>query len=441
MFKRMKMPSCIQLELTNLCNQKCRHCYNYWREGDFSPIMLSREKLDFMLDEFIKCRVFNVVFSGGEPFINFDQLLYGVKKLTGAGISTTSDTNLMLATEDRLKMLYDAGLGHVLTSFNSYDEATNDFIVSCPGAQKKIIKGIEAARKVGMRVSVNIIISNLNKGHVYGTGKFLSQFGINKFFSTRTVPSIASGAELSRELTIDPKEELRVLDEMIRVRDDFGIPIGSLIQFPVCFLGDVEKYKDYVGRGCTAGKKMVCLDVHGNGHACVHEAKSYGNIFEIGLGGIWNNLEEWKDSGILPEDCRGCSWEDKCEGGCRFSAFTEHGDIRGRDRLMLGSEIMRNIPRKGIPKEIYDSVDNDTFYTLGTLRFRDEGDFYTISRLGADVVQAGPEIARFLEGLHKKRAEFTLKDLGLRWRDDLARAVFEGLVLPAKGNAGSRQTV
>ncbi|MCP4613779.1 MAG: radical SAM protein [Planctomycetes bacterium] len=430
MFKKMPTPSSVQLELTNICNQKCRHCYNFWRKGSFTPMKMSRSKLDFILDQCIDCKVFNVVLSGGEVFINFEQFLYAVDKLTKAGVGVSSDTNLMLATEDKMKKLYNSGLEHVLTSFNSYDEATNDFIVSLPGAQKKIIKGIEAARKAGIRVSVNFIVSNLNKDHVYKTGKFLSTFGINKLFSTRLVPSTDADPKFHEEALLKSEEEYKVLDDMIRVRDDFNIPIGSLIQYPVCFLKDVNKYKDYVSRGCPGGKKMVCLDVYGEGHACVHESKSYGNIFEIGLRGIWENLELWRTDEILPEDCRGCSWRNECEGACRFSALTSFGDLAGKDRLMTGSNVVYDILPEGVPETVYRQIEAKRFKTLRTVKFRDDGDFYTISRLGADVVQVAPQIGKFLEQKHHRQDEFSIEDFGREGRDILADALWKQLMVP-----------
>jgi radical SAM protein with 4Fe4S-binding SPASM domain len=391
---------------------------------------MTRDKLGFILDECIDCRVFNVVLSGGEPFTNFGQLLYAIDKLTKAGVGVSSDTNLMLATEDKMKRLFDAGLEHVLTSFNSYDEATNDFMVSLPGAQKKIIKGIRAARKAGIRVSVNFIVTNFNKNHVYRTGQFLSEFGINKLFSTRLVPSTAADPSFHEEALLTLRDEYRVLDDMIRVRDDFGIPIGSLIQYPVCFLKDVNKYRDYVGRGCPGGKKMVCLDAFGQGHACVHESKSYGNIFEIGLKGIWRNLERWRTDEILPEDCRTCVSRDVCEGACRFSALTVSGDLTGRDRLMVGSSAVQHINHASTSENIRTPTEPKHFRAVRNLKFRDDGGFYTISRRGSDVVQVVSEVGKFLEEKHVTKDEFSIEDFGREKSDIFTDAVKKRLMEP-----------
>ena len=41
-------------------------------------------------------------------------------------------------------------------------------------------------------------------------------------------------------------ETKQALDQAIKARDDFGLMIGTLVSYPICFLGDLEKYKDYI---------------------------------------------------------------------------------------------------------------------------------------------------------------------------------------------------
>ena len=46
-------------------------------------------------------------------------------------------------------------------------------------------------------------------------------------------------------------------------------------------MGDLEKYADFVGRGCPgqSGHQMS-INATGDTHSCAHEAEGYGNIFE-----------------------------------------------------------------------------------------------------------------------------------------------------------------
>ena len=70
----------INLELTELCNVKCRHCYNFWRDENMGSVTMDREQVDRTVDRFHEARVFHVGLSGGEPFAKFDILEYAIHK-------------------------------------------------------------------------------------------------------------------------------------------------------------------------------------------------------------------------------------------------------------------------------------------------------------------------------------------------------------------------
>ena len=74
MKRMLSAPTVVNLELTELCNVKCRHCYNFWRDESMGSVSLDQEKLDILIDKFADAGVFHVVLSGGEPMSNFDLL-------------------------------------------------------------------------------------------------------------------------------------------------------------------------------------------------------------------------------------------------------------------------------------------------------------------------------------------------------------------------------
>ena len=40
------------------------------------------------------------------------------------------------------------------------------------------------------------------------------------------------------------------LDELLKLKEEFGMNVGTLINYPLCMIGDLQKYQDFVGRGC-----------------------------------------------------------------------------------------------------------------------------------------------------------------------------------------------
>ena len=39
-------PTVVNLEITEICNVKCRHCYNFWRDESIGQNSLDIEKFD-----------------------------------------------------------------------------------------------------------------------------------------------------------------------------------------------------------------------------------------------------------------------------------------------------------------------------------------------------------------------------------------------------------
>ena len=96
-------PTSTNLELTEACNVKCTHCYNFWREDSMGGNSLTIEKLDIVLDKLIEAGVYHIVLTGGEPFAKFKLLTNGLKRLRDANISASVNTNLMLATDENAR--------------------------------------------------------------------------------------------------------------------------------------------------------------------------------------------------------------------------------------------------------------------------------------------------------------------------------------------------
>ena len=132
-------PTTINLEMTEACNVKCRHCYNPWREEHAGKFNLDKNKIDYLIEEFVKNKVFHVILSGGEPLSKFKDLCYALEKLVKNNITTSLNSNLMLATPEKMKILKDLGLDHVLTSWFSYFPTETDYITTYKGSFKKIV--------------------------------------------------------------------------------------------------------------------------------------------------------------------------------------------------------------------------------------------------------------------------------------------------------------
>lgn len=425
-------PITINLELTTGCNLQCRHCYNFWREDPSSlKDQIDRIKIDKVIDAIVDANVFHVVLSGGEPFLNFDILEYALTRLRNYGISTSVNSNLMLVKEDRIERLVAAGLDHILTSVNSYDAETNDFMMNKPGTLERVSEGIRAAVTGGIRVSANMVVSVNNADHVYETARYCSELGVQKLFATRLVPAVTVEEARGTHLELTIEQARAVVNDLMRAKRDFGIEVGTLISYPLCFLGDLHEYADFVGRGCPAqeGNRMV-VNADGEAHACTHEAESYGNVLTEGIGEVFARMHKWHDGSYRYDGCAGCAYSQVCGSGCRMAAKAYFGEMDAQDPLYLGYEKFTRPYTIEISNEILTAIDSgEMFRVPERIRFRQENGYYLVNVRWANAFAINSELAAFLMEAQRNSKAISLADLNSdNARRDFAFLVFKDVI-------------
>ncbi len=428
--KPFSSPTVINLEITDACNAECRHCYNSRRGGGKGARSLSRKRMDELAEMFLDAGVFHVILTGGEPFANFDILEYGLQKLVRNNISVSCNSNLTLASDDRIKRLRDAGLDHILTSLNSYDPETNDYMAGRAGAFKKIVDGIESAIRGGLRISVNMIVSRRNMPHVYQTAKFARGLGCGKIFGTRLVPPHRISNRHSPDFELAGEDAKFVLEQLIRAKDETGIMIGALVSYPLCLLGDLERYRDFVGRGCPAQSgHLMSIDADGGAHACVHQEESCGNVFEMGIGRAYGKMSGWYEKQYRYSGCAGCDYMNICDSGCRMSAAAYSGSRGGMDPLMAGKGRITKpykMPHDG--KIRFTGPDAARFIVPKRLRFRRENGFYLVNIRWANTVTCPIDVGEFLIRYQKTRESFGAGDIGPGHENTIEKLFFKDAV-------------
>jgi radical SAM protein with 4Fe4S-binding SPASM domain len=410
-------PTVINLEMTEACNVKCRHCYNPWRDEHAGKFNLDEKKIDYLIEEFVKNKVFHVILSGGEPLSKFKDLCYALEKLVTNNISTSLNSNLMLATPEKMKKLKDIGLDHVLTSWFSYFPIETDYITKYKGSYQKIIDGIKTTVNAGIRVSANTIVTQHNKDTIYKSGKFLHSIGVTQFFAHRVIPPAYDRKDKESQHYVTIKEAKKSLDELLKLKKEFGMSVGTLINYPLCMIGDLEKYQDFVGRGCpTQQGHRFNINSNGETHGCVMEDKNYGNVYEVGLKEVYEKTMKWRNESYLYEGCKGCHYIDVCQSGCRMDAYSASGKMDGKDPLMPGKEfIVKPFKFKNSSKVKNSVLKNVDIYVPKTIRFRKENSFWLMNIRWANSIEITNEEGEFFLKMQKSSGKFNhedFKDIG-----------------------------
>lgn len=136
---------------TNKCNIQCKFCYNYGELDDQPPIgegmweiggtKFYEEDIDLLLSVHNKPTGISYVYL--EPFMEIEKYYSVIKKFSDAGIHQHMYTNGILATEENLKALSEAGLDEL--RFNLGASNCSDKVIENIAIAKKYIKyvGIE----------------------------------------------------------------------------------------------------------------------------------------------------------------------------------------------------------------------------------------------------------------------------------------------------------
>jgi len=417
-FRNISGPITMHLELTEACPERCRHCYNFVREPNYSFKNITKEDIDLFLDDFKSNGGFHVILTGGEPLLAFDKLLYAVEGVKRRGMSLSVNSSLMLATAEKMKTLKEAGVDHILSTLFSHDPHTHDFIASRTGSFNEIIKGINITRGAGIRVSINMIVTTVNETHVYETGKLLHSIGLNKFIANRMIPSTLNSNSLKNEFLITEEPARRMLDDLLRLNKEFGMTISSCRALPHCFLGDLDEHFAFTARGCNAGKRHLLVNCDGTARACVHEAETYGNVHEIGIKGVWENMGKWRRKDLLPKGCQECALMEICEGACRQIAEVVSSDWSGVDNLDKGPDGLRKYHR-GVTNELVNFIKKEKFFVNPEIEFRKEDGCYLIRILGAKCVLIENHFADFLIKNQETQQTFALDDFPERNAEEL----------------------
>lgn len=350
MATKLSAPVDVQIELTQDCNWRCRHCYNYWRSDRATTKTskhLSCDDLLRIVQELTANRIPSITITGGEPFSRRREVFMLLEMVEKTGIHASINTNLSLVREEDVKKLTDEhGSVSILFSLLSADAAEHERLAGVPnGTHAQVIKTAALAIQYGLQVSLNMVLMRENFRTMEITALLAKNLGVRTFCATKALPNTHApdGAFL-----LSAEEVRWSLSELMRIEKLLDMPVDILGCYPRCLFADTPAYQRFSHRTCVAGCTTVTIGADGNVRPCSHMEMSYGSIFHEPLADIWQKMDGWRDGEFVPEQCRGCQVVAACRGGCRVSTFAsglQNMDFYADPRRLNGLPQERPAPR------------------------------------------------------------------------------------------------
>lgn len=332
--KYLSLPLTAQLEITDFCNHRCIHCYNL--DSDISNRPLRKVSDDTVLacaKKLIDNKIYSVIVTGGEPLIKKELTKKVIRLLKDNSIRVALNSNLTLADDDFIKFLQEQQVG-VLTSCPSGAESSFAKLVGINNYkifETKIKKLVEA----GVRFTVNMVVTKENLHEIRLTAERMKFLGCKSFAAT----PMGLNVDYPRlDLLLSVEDVQKVISDLIWIENNLNIKVDILEALPKCVFPQsilTEKHS-FLNRKCQAGRTVIAVSCMGDVRPCAHNPTIYGNLFDEELNEIWMKMSAWRSMKYIPEECQGCAWLNRCNGGCRTSAKVFNGDWDKKDMWCTG---------------------------------------------------------------------------------------------------------
>jgi Y-X(10)_GDL-associated radical SAM protein len=331
---RRHVPVHVVWEITLACNLKCRHCGS--RAGRPRPDELSTSECLDLVERLARLGTREVTLIGGEAYLRRDWTEI-VRAIRGHGMYCAIQTGGRNLTGRRLEAAVAAGLQGLGVSVDGLP-ALHDEIRGVAGSYEMAIDALVRARALGLRTSVNTVISAPGMSDLPGVLERIVAAGASHW-QLQLAVAMGNAADNDR-LLLQPfqlKELMPLLARLFHEGLDRGVVMTAGNN--IGYFGPYERlWRSYSAEwphwtGCSAGQTVLGIESDGTIKGCPSLATARyagGNLRDLSLEQIWDHSEplhfgRLRSAADLWGFCRGCYYAEVCRGGCTWTADSLFG--------------------------------------------------------------------------------------------------------------------
>lgn len=264
-------------------------------------------------------------FTGGEPLLRKDLeelIAYAGERRLRVNLIT----NGTLATPERARSLFAAGLRTAQVSLESPDAAIHDALCGAPGSHEATLRGIAALQEAGVRVQTNSTLTRRNRESLLAMPAFLRSIGVERFSMNLYIPS--AGARTAPDLFVPYEETGSFVDAVRAGAAREGLTFFWYSPTPLCIYNPVAR--GLGNKSCAAADGLLSVAPSGDVLPCSSYPESLGNLLERDFGDIWfsERAAHFKNKRYAPEACAGCASFTACQAACPlYWAYAGYGEL------------------------------------------------------------------------------------------------------------------
>lgn len=351
----------IQWHLTNLCNLRCRHCYQeYFNSAEDLPWIKLKTIYENLLSTAHQWnKKINLTLTGGEPLLKKESfLLLEYLEMKDEISELSLITNGSFLNEEVCQHLDGSDkFKKIKISLDGGSEKINDYIRG-KGTFSKVMKAIETVKKCSnFQIILMFTVMKSNLQEIEDMFNLCKEFQLDGLMIERFIPL---GQGVSIEEQILDKEEWKSLTntlfELCKINPALACKNGvnsspeeilPYRAFQIKFNPNSPIHQstiplihqfansptlELLGASCTAGTDGLCIMPDGIVYPCRRFNLPVGNLLKQPLSEIWQNsevLNKIREKNNLQGKCKKCSIKE-CRG-CRAVAFALTGDYLAED--------------------------------------------------------------------------------------------------------------
>ena len=323
-----KIPWVVTFEITQKCNLRCTHCYNFDRTLTRPPKLeseLSAAEIISTIDKIYEAGCWSLCFTGGEALVHPDIYKF-IEHARSYSMQVTLKTNGVLLTPERVERLSELGVNKVWVSFYGADGHTHDTITAVKSSYEKSLKGCEEVVKHGMQLCIASVLTNDNFKQVAEMDAMAKRLNAD-FIITPEVTERHDGTDSSRV-------HLPLLENTRAVFSENSD----------LFVGDSADFNPDRFMQCGCALQSCAITATGDVYPCINAPMTAGNIRQTSFNEIWDNSPLFERIRALKhsdfKDCQGCEDKPWC-GRSSGTVYTNTGDYLGTDPVTCSQAKVR----------------------------------------------------------------------------------------------------
>ncbi len=341
------------LHLTKACNLDCEYCYVHGVGGPEGHMPLDQVKR--LVEEAETLGVFEIVFSGGEPFLHPDleEILRFARETGSFRIKLLTNGSL----PDRLTDGILTSVDDIQVSVDGAQAETHDALRGSGSFERivRLFQQIDGRSGITCGISFTPHPSNIEE--IPALGRLAQILGAHYIHLNRPKPAPKmpgdGGSWWGRDGFARALEQYdRLLEKTYRDSElAHGFEGRREVRIGVTFDPGSDLFLRVKRPRCAAGILTLCVDPDGSAYPCsalCRKELCMGNVFSDGLEEVSKLSRRWAESSFdvnTDSECRKCEYRYFCGGGCRATAPHAEGRdgacpvLRARFRTVLASVI------------------------------------------------------------------------------------------------------